>query len=162
MSRRRPGAGARRAVALLAAAAALAGAPPAAAHEVLHEVVRGRAVAVRATYADGAPLAYVGYEVFSPADPRLPHQKGRTDRSGWLAFVPDTPGAWRVRIADETGHGLDATVQVDAPGAAGGPAPAQQGGAGAAFVLRPLLGLLLVAAIFAGLVAWRRRKGPVR
>jgi hypothetical protein len=40
------------------AVAALAAAAPAAAHEVRHEIVRGRAVAVRAVYADGEPLAY--------------------------------------------------------------------------------------------------------
>lgn len=133
----------------------LLAATPAAAHEVLHEVVRGRAVAVQARYADGEPLAYVAVEVFSPADARVPHLKGRTDRNGWVAFVPDGPGGWRVRIVDETGHGLDTTVQVEG---ADDPGVATGGPAGLAFALRPALGVVLVAALFGGLVLFLRRK----
>lgn len=142
------------------AALALALAAPARAHETLHEVARGRAIAVRATFVDGEVLAYVPYEVYSPADPRIPHQKGRTDRSGWLAFVPDAPGKWRVRVIDDTGHGLDLEVDAEAQSAppdapAGGPGA----GAGAAFVLRPLLGLAVIGAVFAALFFAYRRKG---
>ena len=81
------------------------------AHEVLHQVEWNRAVALRAYFADGEVLAYAQYEVYSPADPKIPHQKGRTDRDGWLAFVPATPGKWRVKVVDDTGHGLDAAVE---------------------------------------------------
>jgi nickel transport protein len=148
-----------RAAALLALlTAALAPAREARAHEVLHDVERGRAVAVRTFYADGEVLAYAAYEVFSPADPRVPHQQGRTDRAGWLAFVPDTPGTWRVKVVDGSGHGLDVTLEVAASDAAGsGARPSMRG---AWFVLRPLLGVALIAAIFAALfVLSRRRRG---
>jgi len=144
--------------ALVAAAALLAlAAAPARAHETLHEVRRGEAVAVKVYFADGEALAYTAYEVYSPADPKLPWQKGRTDRAGWLAFVPDVPGKWRVKVIDDTGHGLD--VELDAaPGAA---APASSGAApsGLAFVLRPLLGLAVIGAVFAALYLARRKKG---
>lgn len=126
------------------------------AHETLHEVQRGKAIAVRAFFADGEALAYAAAEVYSPADARLPHQKGRTDRNGWVAFVPDAPGKWRVKVVDATGHGID--LQVDAGIPAGAPA-----GSGtisdAAFVLRPLVGLVAIAALFAGLFLAYRRKG---
>jgi nickel transport protein len=145
---------ARSALAALAALLALSGPAPAAAHETLHEVVRGKAVAVRAFFADGEPLAYAAYEVYAPADPRIPWQKGRTDRDGWLAFVPAAPGAWRVKVIDDTGHGLDLTVDAAAPAG-----PAAAGPAGAAFVLRPLLGLLAIGAVFAALVLAYRKKG---
>jgi nickel transport protein len=128
----------------------------ASAHEVLHEVERGRAVAVRAYYADGEPLAYVGYDVFGPADPAVAHQRGRTDRQGWVAFVPDSPGAWRVRIADDTGHGLDVSVEVTEDGAGSG-----SGTDAVAFVLRPLLGLAVLGAIFGALYLRRRRAGTL-
>ena len=132
----------------------------AAAHETLHQVVTGKAVAVKAFFADGEVLAYTPAEVFSPADAKIPWQKGRTDRGGYVTFYPDVPGAWRVRVTDDTGHGLDVTVDVPAPGAAtandhdhGEPALGT-----AAFVLRPLLGVLAIAAVFAALVlAYRRR-----
>ena len=139
----------------LALGALLALATPAAAHETLHQVERGRAVAVRATYADGAPLAYVPFEVYAPEDPKVPWLKGRTDRDGWVAFVPAAPGRWRVRVIEEAGHGLDLEVDAAAPAAGEGGRP--PGGIG--FVLRPLLGLAVIVAIFAGLWLARRRKG---
>lgn len=146
-----------RATRLRAAAAGLVllFAAPALAHEVLHEVQRGKAIAVRAYFADGEALAYAAYEVHSPADPRIPWQKGRTDRAGWLAFVPDVPGKWRVKVIDDTGHGLD--VQVDAEAAA----PPAAGGApsSAAFLLRPLVGLAAIGAVFAALFFTYRRRG---
>ena len=144
-------------VALLFAAA------PARAHEVLHAVERGKAVAIKAYFADGEALAYTEYQVFSPADSKIPHQKGRTDRAGYLAFVPDTPGRWHVRMVDATGHGLELDVAAEAPGQAPArPAAASAGPATWAFVLRPLVGVVLIAAIFAVLIVLYRRKGPKR
>lgn len=142
----------RSAGALVLAAALLA---PAAArgHEVLHDVVRGRAVAVRARYADGEPLAYATYEVYAPADPATPWQKGRTDRAGWVAFVPDAAGRWRVKVVDDGGHGLDVAVDATAGDASGAAPPASVG-----FVLRPLVGVAAIAALFALLFLLHRRQ----
>jgi nickel transport protein len=133
------------------------------AHEVLSSVERGRAIAVKAYFADGEVLAYSEYQVFSPADAKIPYQKGRTDRAGYLAFVPDTPGRWHVRMVDATGHGLELDVAAEAPGQAPArPAAASAGPATWAFVLRPLVGAVLIAAIFAVLIVLYRRKGPKR
>jgi len=135
------------------------------AHEVLHEVQHGRAVAVHAWFPDGESLAYVQAEVFSPADGKIPYWKGRTDRNGWLAFVPDVPGQWRVRIVDSTGHGLDTMVEVAPPGTLGA-VPGGAAGAGPSaiaslgFVLRPVLGVALIAAIFGILYLRGRRSRP--
>jgi nickel transport protein len=145
-----------RGAALLAATLALAVPAAARGHEVLHEIERGRAVAVKAFFADGEVLAYVPYEIYSPADPKIPHQKGRTDRSGWLSFVPDAPGKWRVKVIDDTGHGLDLEVDVAAGAASPGGAPPSST---AGFVLRPLVGLAVIAAVFGVLFAVYRRKG---
>jgi nickel transport protein len=144
----------------LVAAVALLSPLAAAGHEVLHQIERGRAVAVKAYFADGEVLAYTEYEIYSPSDPRIPTQKGRTDRSGWLSFVPDAPGKWRVRVIDRTGHGLD--LEVDAGPAAAGPTVPDRGGptSTTAFVLRPLLGLAVIAAVFALLIARRRPRTP--
>jgi nickel transport protein len=128
--------------------ALLGAASPVRAHEVLH--------AVEAYFADGEALAYTEYQVFSPADPKIAHQKGRTDRAGYLAFVPDPPGKWRVVITDATGHGLD--IEVDAGGQ--GPGAAAPGAAVSswAFAVRPLVGVLVIGALFAALVVIYRRK----
>jgi nickel transport protein len=133
------------------------GSRSAVAHETLHETRRGNAIAVKAYFADGEVLAYTAYEIYSPADPKIPYQKGRTDREGWVAFVPNTGGKWRVKVIDDTGHGLDLEVDAEASPAA----PGDVGGAisDAAFVLRPLVGIGAIAAVFAALFLVYRRKG---
>jgi nickel transport protein len=116
-------------------------------------------VAVRAWFHDGKSLADLQAEVFSPADGKVPCWKGRTDRNGWLAFVPDVPGRWRVRIIDPTGHGLDTFVDVPSPGAAGSvteTAPACA--TSLASVLRPAVGTALIAVVFGYLYLRGRRR----
>ncbi len=127
------------------------------AHEVLHDVERGRAIAVRAYFADGEVLAYTQYEVYSPADPKIPYQKGRTDRSGYVAFVPDAAGKWRVKVIDNTGHGLD--VEVEAGPGSPAAAPSGGGPSSTAFALRPVIGIAVILAVFAALAAFYRRQG---
>jgi nickel transport protein len=131
-------------------------AAPAFAHEVLHSVERGRAIAVKAYFADGEPLAYTEYVVFSPKDPKIPYQKGRTDRVGYLAFVPDSPGNWHVKVSTTDGHG----VELDVPAEAADKKAAGAGGiASWAFVVRPLVGVALIAGLFVALGRlYRRRK----
>jgi nickel transport protein len=141
-------------LAMLAAAAAPS---PAAAHEVLHAVESGRAVAVRAFFADGRAMGEAQYQVWSPADPEVPWQRGWTDRKGWLSFVPDAGGRWRVRVVDAAGHGLDVAVEAGAAGGSGSGAPSA-----AELALRPLLGLAAIGAVLAALLAWHRRKGRAR
>jgi nickel transport protein len=138
------------------------------AHEVLHEVRRGEAVAVRVYESDGDPVAQARFEVYSPSDPKKPWATGLTDRAGWVAFVPTGPGRWRVRVIPADGHGLDVQVEgaPPAPVTAASPAvlpqpvapspPAPEGRAGSA--LGPLLGVGLIALIFAALVLARRRQ----
>lgn len=146
-------------------------APAALAHEVMIQVARGNAVAVRVIESDGTPLAGAEYQLWAPPDPKEPWQQGRTDRDGWLAFVPGPPGQWRLKVVEAGGHGLDTTVDVSAPAASPGGAtsgteaapgarrapPAPTGSAG--FVLRPLAALAVIAVVFAMLVALYRKKG---
>jgi nickel transport protein len=165
-------------LAALMAAAVLAPSP-AGAHEVLHELRPGGAVALRAYEASGEATADATYQVWSPADAKRPWQQGRTDRDGWLAFVPAAPGVWRVKVVDRTGHGFDlkldsaalappppspppapAAAPAVATSAAPPPAAPASPGPGLAFVLRPLLGVLLVGGLFGGLVLlYRKRPG---
>lgn len=134
-------------------------AAPAFAHEVLHTVERGKAVAVKAFFADGEALAYGQYEVYSPADLKIPYQKGRTDRGGYLAFVPDISGKWRVKVADDTGHGFDLEVPVDSPrGEATTQSKVDSSLSTAAFVLRLLIGVIIIALIFGVLFYFYRSK----
>ncbi len=127
---------------------------PAFAHETLHEVHRDKAIAVKAFFVDGEVLAYTPYEVYSPSDPKIPYQKGRTDREGWVAFVPSAAGKWRLKVIDNTGHGLDLEIDAAATAEKGSNAVSN-----AAFILRPVVGLLVIGAVFAALFfAYRRKK----
>ena len=133
------------------------------AHEVLHTIERGRAVAVKAYFADGEPLAYVEYEVYSPADKKIPYQKGRTDRGGYVAFVPDTPGKWRVKVSDASGHGLDLEIPITTDKVqAAAPSRQDEAFSTAAFVLRPMIGLAIIAAIFSALTLIYRLRGKAK
>jgi nickel transport protein len=156
-------------VVLLLLCATLAG--PALAHEVLHEVRHGKAVAVRVFESDGDPVAMAAFEVFAPADPKHPWSTGRTDRDGWLAFVPSQPGRWRLRVIPADGHGLDVEVETAPPSegpatalGAGSRVPPPSAGSAASSLLRPLLGVVVIALFFAALfLAWRKKaRSPPR
>jgi nickel transport protein len=145
-------------VGILAVALAAAVALPASAHEVLHEVRPGGAVAVRVFHSDGEPLASAPYEVWSPADPGVAWQKGRTDREGWLAFVPAAPGAWRVKVIGDDGHGLETVIDTTALASLPTATP---GSSSIAAAPRLVVGVALVALLFGALVLLaRRRKAP--
>lgn len=145
------------------AAVLLAVASVATAHEVLYSVEHGRAVAVKVFESDGDTLADADYELYSPADPKLPHQKGRTDRAGYFAFVPDVVGKWRVRVAGEDGHGLSTEIDIASVTPTGEHAATDMPAIlSVAFVLRPLVGLVIIGAVFAGLVAFYGRKHRTR
>jgi len=139
----------------LACLAVLATASAAGAHEVLHAVERDHAIAVKVYVDDGEVLAYASYEVYSPVDPKIPYQEGRTDRGGYLAFVPDVVGTWRVKVVDDTGHGLDTGIDVGAVAARADGNASAPGSAG--FILRPLVGIAIIGAVFAALLTFLRR-----
>lgn len=145
-----------RALALSLAVGAGTLAPAAAlAHELLHELRRGNAVAVRVYESDGEAVGGSEFEVFSPAAPKVPFQRGRTDPHGWLSFVPDAPGKWRVKVLAEGGHGLE--LEVDAGQVPTGTAP--DGASGWAFALRPVLGVAAISLVFAVLFLAYRAQG---
>lgn len=111
-------------LALAALAVALLAPSAARGHGVDVEVQRSAAgIAVRARYEGGRPLADAIYEVVSPAAPGRAHDEGRTDRHGWLVFVPDAPGTWTVRIVDASGHGKVQEIDVPAETVAAASAP---------------------------------------
>ena len=76
-----------------------------------------KGIAIRAFYTDKDPASYSQFEIYGPGDrDDLPHQTGRTDKNGFLAFVPDRPGTWKVKIWGESSHGyhgFTAEIKVD-------------------------------------------------
>ncbi|MCF8144099.1 MAG: DUF4198 domain-containing protein [Deltaproteobacteria bacterium] len=96
------------------------GPPNADAHGTDYSIVEAATLmAVAFYYSDGEPMAYAQVLVFSPKDPKVEHQNGRTDRHGKFAFCPDTPGTWRIIANDGMGHLCQATVEVSPESLAG-------------------------------------------
>ena len=132
----------------------------------------GAVALVQFAYAGGSVPTYAKVEVYSPADAKVEFQNGRTDAQGRFAFMPDTPGQWRIIMADNMGHRVEHAVDVSpSQGSAqiaaqtSGPntdKPAATGatpGVGEFSVpLRVLLGLSLLANMALGAAVLRRRK----
>lgn len=77
---------------------------PALAHSVNYHV-EAKGMAVRAYYSEKDAAANSPYELYSPGDEK-PHQTGHTDKNGYVAFVPDRPGTWRLKVWGESTHGF--------------------------------------------------------
>ena len=74
------------------------------AHTVNYEVQQ-KGIAVRIFYGADDPASYSEVEITGPGD-SLPHQTGRTDKNGFVAFVPDRQGIWKVKVLGESAHGF--------------------------------------------------------
>ncbi|MCG2722775.1 MAG: hypothetical protein L6290_12310 [Thermodesulfovibrionales bacterium] len=85
---------------------------PATAHTVNYQV-ENKGISARIFYSPDDPASYSQYEIFGPGD-TIPHQKGRTDRNGFVSFLPDRQGKWIIKVYGESEHGLHgAQVVVD-------------------------------------------------
>ena len=160
-------------VSLVFGALLLLGAAQAQAHALYAaHTWQGAVALVQFAYAGGSVPTYAKVEVYSPADAKVEFQNGRTDAQGRFAFMPDTPGQWRIIMADNMGHSVEHAVDVSpSQGSAqiaaqtSGPntdKPAANGatpGVGEFSVpLRVLLGLSLLANMALGTAVLRRRK----
>lgn len=82
------------------------------AHSV-HYQVENKGISVRVFYAEDDPASYSSYEIFGPGD-KSPHQKGRTDKNGFVSFLPDRKGKWIIKVFGESEHGMHgAQIEVD-------------------------------------------------
>ncbi len=74
-------------------------------HSINYQILE-KGIAVKAFYSEKDPSSYSAYEIWGPGDKEdLPHQTGRTDKNGFLAFVPDRAGTWKIRLWGESSHG---------------------------------------------------------
>ena len=127
----------------------LAAPSAAGAHGVIATTETRPAVALRFNYSDGEPLAYAQARVFAPGQTTLEHVNARTDIAGRLAFVPDRPGEWRVRVDDGMGHAMERSVSVTEVAARlhvqddSAPPLAERAALGASLLLNVTLGVAL-------------------
>lgn len=84
---------------------------PAYSHTINYDVQQ-KGIAVRIFYSADDPASYSQYEVYGPGDSE-PHQTGRTDKNGFVAFVPDRPDIWKIKVLGESSHGFHGvTIEV--------------------------------------------------
>jgi nickel transport protein len=83
---------------------------PAMAHSI-HYHVENKGISARIFYSPDDPASYSEYEIFGPGD-TIPHKKGRTDKNGFVSFLPDRKGIWIIKAQGESYHGLHA-VQIE-------------------------------------------------
>ena len=145
---------------LVFAALLLLGAAQAHAHALYAaHTLQGSVALVQFAYAGGQVPTYAKVEVYSPADAKVEFQNGRTDAQGRFAFMPDTPGQWRIIMADNMGHRVEHPVEVSAAqGATAADSGHDAGPGGFAMPLRILLGLSLIANMALAAAVLRRRK----
>ncbi len=75
----------------------------AAAHSI-HYRVENKGVSVRFFYSPDDSANDLTFEVLGPGD-GIPHQKGRTDKNGFVSFLPDRAGKWIIKVSGESDHG---------------------------------------------------------
>ena len=87
----------------------------ASAHTVDYQI-DGKQAVVATVRLGEEPASYSEYELFAPDSPETPFQLGRSDALGRIAFVPDKPGLWRLKVSADSQHGLHGTemeIKVD-------------------------------------------------
>ena len=107
------------------------------------------AVALEFIYSTGEAMSYREARVYSPSDEKFAYQSGRTDEKGRFAFVPDTPGKWRVIVRDEEGHQCTAEIDITPENLAGHDEPSAENQPSAIInsteiFIRSLLGVSLI------------------
>ncbi len=71
----------------------------------IHYDVQQKGISVKVFYSKDDPSSYSQYELFGPGDSQ-PHQTGRTDKNGFVSFVPDRTGIWKLKVWGESTHGF--------------------------------------------------------
>lgn len=83
------------------------------AHDVTVEITKSYpSVIVRASYFQADLLSYAEVMIFSPENDVVEYQYGRTDKSGYFAFVPNSIGSWKITVDDEMGHFKEMIVTI--------------------------------------------------
>lgn len=82
------------------------------AHDVRYSVSQQNAYIIDIYYADGTKFAYESYEIYKDGE-KTAYQVGRTDKSGKIAFLPDSPGKWEIKAFSDDGHGVTFNLDVE-------------------------------------------------
>ncbi len=71
----------------------------------IHYEIQPKGISAKIFYTQSDPASYSEYEIYGPGDTE-PYQIGRTNRAGFLSFLPDRPGIWKIKVLGESSHGF--------------------------------------------------------
>lgn len=71
----------------------------------IHYEVQPKGISAKIFYTKDDPASYSEYEIYGPGDTE-PYQIGRTNRAGFLSFLPDRTGTWKIKVLGESSHGF--------------------------------------------------------
>lgn len=71
----------------------------------IHYEIQPKGISAKIFYTETDPASYSEYEIYGPGD-KEPYQIGRTSRAGFLSFLPDRPGKWKIKVLGESSHGF--------------------------------------------------------
>ncbi len=121
-------------------------------HAIHTERVAG-GVGLRVLYDGGYPMAHAEVQVYAPDDePEAVYQAGYTDTDGYFLFYPARTGVWRMVVDDGMGHRATETWNIGGDEVQATSIPTRR-----ARGKETLLGLVVIAGMFALLTWWRRK-----
>ena len=82
------------------------------AHGVVYSIINEKATIISISYDTDEPMSYAKVKLFSPSNPDIEYQNGRTDKNGRFAFIPTEPGEWTLSVDDDMAHGVHETFIV--------------------------------------------------
>jgi hypothetical protein len=98
------------------------------AHGVTWDYSDKKSYGLRFTYDDDTAMKFSEVKVYGPNDKAKLSQVGRTNETGYFAFVPGEDGEWTITSDDNNGHlaTADLTIKTEETPAAGGGEPAAE------------------------------------
>ena len=84
------------------------------AHGVITEVnIQSPSIIIKSSYSQSEPAIGAVVTVYGHGNEESPYQTGKTDNSGFFAFVPDITGEWIFIVDDQQGHMKKVTITVN-------------------------------------------------
>lgn len=71
----------------------------------IHYEVQPKGISVKIFYTQSDPASYSECEIYGQGDTE-PCQIGRRNRAGFLSFLPDRPGTWKIKVLGKSSHGF--------------------------------------------------------
>ena len=86
-----------------------------AAHAVTHERIEAAGVTLLFRFSGAASIpAHARVLIFSPGSFEQPYLETETDAKGYVSFIPDTDGTWRLELKTKEGHEKAISLEVGA------------------------------------------------